>query len=56
MQNLIAKKNKEFFENKIKEYIGKSKHLLQAIKSLGVPYKPGGCIIWCSCRKSNSET
>ena len=44
MQNLIAKK-KRFFENKLKEYIGKPKDLWKAIKSLGLPNKSGGCIV-----------
>ena len=45
MQNLIAKKKKEFFENKLKEYIGKPKDLWKAIKSLGLPDKSGGYIV-----------
>ena len=45
MQNLIAKKKKEFFENKLKECIGKPKDLWKAIKSVGIPNKSGGCII-----------
>ena len=45
MQNLIAKKKKEFFENKLKECIGKPKDLWKAIKSLGLPNKSGGCIV-----------
>ena len=44
VQNLIAKKKKEFFENKLKECIGKPKDLWKAIKSLGLP-SPGGCIV-----------
>ena len=44
VQNLIAKK-KRFFENKLKEYIGKPKDLWKAIKSLGLPNKSGGCIV-----------
>ena len=43
MQNLIAEKKKEFFENKLKECIGKD--LWKAIKSLGLPNKSGGCIV-----------
>ena len=43
MQNLIAKKKKEFFENKLKECIGKD--LWKAIKSLGLPNKSGECIV-----------
>ena len=42
VQNLIAKKKKEFFENKLKECIGKPKDLWKAIKSLRLP---GGCIV-----------
>ena len=44
MQNLIAKKKKEF-ENKLKECIGKPKDLWKAIKSLGLPNISGGCIV-----------
>ena len=45
MQNLIAKKKKEFFEKKLKECIGKPKDLWKAIKSLGLPNKSGRCIV-----------
>ena len=45
MQNLIAKRKKEFFENKLKECIGKPKGLWKAIKSLGLPNKSGRCIV-----------
>ena len=45
VQNLIAKKKKEFFENKLKECIGKPKDLWKAIKSLGLPNKSGRCIV-----------
>ena len=45
VQNLIAKKKKCFFENKLKECIGKPKDLWKAIKSLGLPNKSGGCIV-----------
>ena len=45
MQNLIAKKKKEFFENKLKECIGKPKDLWKAIKSLGLSNKYGRCIV-----------
>ena len=45
VQNLIAKKKKEFFENKLKECIGKHKDLWKAIKSLGLPNKSGRCIV-----------
>ena len=45
MQNLITKKKKEFFENKLKESIGKPKDLWKAIKSLGLPNKSAGCIV-----------
>ena len=45
MQNLIAKKKKQFFENKLKECIGKPKDLWKAIKSLGLSNKSGGCIV-----------
>ena len=44
MQNLIAKKKKEFFKNKLKECISKPKDLWKAIKSLGLFNKSGGCI------------
>ena len=44
MQNLIAKKKKELFENKLKECIGKPKDLWKTIKSLGLSNKAGGCI------------
>ena len=44
VQNLNAKKKKEFFENKLKECISKPKDLRKAIKSLGLPNKSGGCI------------
>ena len=45
MQNLIAKKKKQFFENKLKECISKPKDLWKAIKSLRLPNKSGGCIV-----------
>ena len=45
MQNLTAKKKKEFFENKLKECMGKPKDLWKAIKSLGLPNKSGRCIV-----------
>ena len=45
MQNLIAKKKKQFFENKLKECISKPKDLWKAIKSLGLRNKSGGCIV-----------
>ena len=45
VQNLIAKKKKEFFENKLRECIGKPKDLWKAIKSPGLPNKSGGCIV-----------
>ena len=45
MQNLIAEKKKEFFENKLKECIVKPKDLWKAIKSLGLPNESGGCIV-----------
>ena len=45
MQNLIAKKKKEFFENKLKERISKPKDLWKAIKPLGLPNKSRGCIV-----------
>ena len=45
MQNLIAKKRKEFFENKLKECFGKTKDLWKTIKSLVLPDKSGGCIV-----------
>ena len=45
VQNLIAKKKKEFFENRLKEFIGKPKELWKAIKSLGLPNKSGRCIV-----------
>ena len=45
LQNLTAKKKKEFFENKLKECMGKPKDLWKAIKSLGLPNKSGRCIV-----------
>ena len=45
MQNLITKEKNEFFENKLKERIGKHKDLWKVIKSLGLPNKSGGCIV-----------
>ena len=45
MQNLIAKKKKQFFENKLKECISKPKDLWKAIKSLALPNKSVGCIV-----------
>ena len=45
MRNLIVKKKKEFFENKLKECIGKRKDLWKAIKSLRLPNKSGGCVV-----------
>ena len=45
MLNLIVKKKKEFFENKLKECIGKRKDLWKAIKSLRLPNKSGGCVV-----------
>ena len=60
MQNLIVKKKKEFFENKLKECIGKPKDLWKAIKSLGLPNKFGGCIVGAIAEnqivKHDSET
>ena len=45
MQNLIAKKKIEFFENKLKECIGRPKDISKAIKSIRLPNKSGGCIV-----------
>ena len=49
VQNLITKKKKEFFENKLisvnLKCIGKLKDLWKAIKSLGLRNKSDGCII-----------
>ena len=45
VQNLIAKKKKEFFENQLKKCIGKPKDLWKTIKSLGLPNKSGRCIV-----------
>ena len=45
VQTLIAKKKKEFFEENLKECIGKPKGLRKALKSLGLPNKSGGCIV-----------
>ena len=42
VQNLIAKKKKEFIKNRLKECISKPKDLWKAIKSLGLPNKSGG--------------
>ena len=55
MQDLNAKKKKEFFEDKLKECVGKPKDLWKAIKSLGLPNKSGGCIACALAKKSNSE-
>ena len=44
-QKLIAKKKKEFFENKLREFIGKPKDLWKALKSLGLPNKSGWGIV-----------
>ena len=41
----LQKRKKEFFENKLKECIGKPKDLWKAIKSLGLPNISGGCIV-----------
>ena len=45
VQNFIAKKKKEFFENRLKECNSKPKDLWKAIKSLGLPNKSGPCIV-----------
>ena len=45
MQNLIAKKKKDFFENKLKECIGKPRDLWKTIKSFPIPNKSGGYIV-----------
>ena len=44
MQKLSEKKIKAFFENKLRECIGKLKDLWQALKSLGLPNKSGGFV------------
>ena len=44
-QNLIAKKKKDFFENKLKECISKPEDLWKAIKSFGLPNKSSECIV-----------
>ena len=46
MQKLIAKKETELFESKPKECIGKPKDLLKGIKSLRLPSKSGGYIVY----------
>ena len=45
MQNLIAKKKKELFENNLKECISKPRDLWKAIKSFPIPNKSGGYIV-----------
>ena len=47
MQNLVAKKKKEFFENNLKE----PEDLWKAIKSLGLPNKSDGCIVGALAEK-----
>ena len=41
--NLIFNKKKDYFENKLYEYIGKPKELWKALKSLGLPNKISSC-------------
>ena len=41
----LQKKKREFFENKLKQCIGKPKDLWNAIKSLRLPNTSGGCIV-----------
>ena len=41
----LQKRKKKFFENKLKECIGKPKDLWKAIKSLGLTNKSGGFIV-----------
>ena len=45
METLIAKKKKEFCENKLKERIGKPKDLWKTIKSLRISNRSGGCLV-----------
>ena len=45
VQNLIAKKKKDLFENKLKESIGKPRDLWENIKSFPIPNKSGGYIV-----------
>ena len=45
MCKISLQKKKEFFENKLKECIGKPKDLWNAVKSLGLPSKSGRCIV-----------
>ena len=45
LQKKKKKKKNLFFENKLKECIGKPKDLWKAIKSLGLPNKSCGCIV-----------
>ena len=42
MQNLNAKEEEEFFENKLTEPMGKPKDLWKALRLLGLPNNPGG--------------
>ena len=44
-RTIQGKKEKQFFENKRKECIGKPKDLWKAIKSLELPNKSGECIV-----------
>ena len=41
--NLIFNKKKNYFENKLYEYIGKPKELWKDLKSLGLPNKISSC-------------
>ena len=45
VQNLVTKRKKQFFENKLKQCIDKPKDLWKANKSLGLPNKSRGCIV-----------
>ena len=44
-QNFFVKKEKNVFENKLTECIGKPKDLWKAVMSLGLPNTSGGCIV-----------
>lgn len=41
----LQKKKKEFFEDKVKKYVGNSKTLWKALKLIGLRNKSDGCII-----------
>ena len=43
MEKLISYKKKAFFENRVNDFIGKSKEVWKALKSLGLPSKASVC-------------